>query len=70
MLSTVWGVWGILYRNEDADEESENSDDVNPLRGEVHVTSSSGLTNGALPCPGICAATQSPIDGDVFSLKS
>ena len=63
-------MWGILYRKEDAEEDSEKSDEVNPLRGEVHVTSNSGLADNALPCLGICAATESPVEGEVLSLKS
>jgi hypothetical protein len=61
----------MRYRKEDAEEESEKSDDVKPRRGEVQVTVSSisGL-NRTLLCLDACAVTESPAGGDDFSLKS
>ena len=61
----------MRYRNEDAEEDSEKSDDVNPRRGEVQVTLSSisGLSITLL-CLDACAVNESPAGGEAFSLKS
>ena len=36
-------MWVLLYRSEDAEDDREKREEVNPLRGEIHVTSGSVL---------------------------